>query len=515
MPQNLKKRFSATRIACGKDDAAIEARYTRLDGQCNLSIKPRDFRLPSEKDRDRLVYAYSFRRLGEITQVIPRERGCLLHNRLTHTLKVAQLARRIAERLLSADDGFHHNETIDLANELGGLDPNVVETAALAHDLGHPPFGHIIEEFLDSKIKGEASDGFEGNAQTFRIITYLEGRHVDSTKDFGLNLTYASLNATIKYPWQRDVRPKATGKRAHKYGYYSQIDPDKEHFKKVRAAFDQNWQNDRRSLEAEIMDWADDIAYAVYDIEDFYRGGLIPLDKLLKEAFNNPKVKAHEDSENEWSFFYTETRARWESQGRDQKDIDALSDSFAGLQEFLRSICVSPKGLDSESAKKISVELLPLFLSYRATHAQRHACALLTSGLVERFVNAIALNEKAITNQVPRVSIDPESKKVVSLLKELTWTYIIDVPDLHAMQHGHRCIVETVFDELEQAPTSDINLLPRTVRDLAGDDLFDGPKRRRSICDIISSMTEAQIMDLYVRLSGVSPGSLLRNGYPS
>ena len=123
-------------------------------------------RTPFQLDRGRILYSTSFARLAEITQVVRADHGHVFHNRLTHSLKVGQLARRMAELLLQRQP--------DAAVDLGGLDPDVAEAAGLAHDLGHPPFGHAAEKELNDLATNEGVDGFEGNAQTFRILTRLE-----------------------------------------------------------------------------------------------------------------------------------------------------------------------------------------------------------------------------------------------------------------------------------------------------------------------------------------------------
>lgn len=132
--------------------------------------KAGDFRSDFQRDCDRILYSVAFRRLAVITQVVSPAGGHAFHNRLTHALKVAQVGRRIAEKL-------NNSENADLIKKLGGLDPSVVEAAGMAHDLGHPPFGHIAEEELDARLRDvKESDGYEGNAQSFRIVTRLETR---------------------------------------------------------------------------------------------------------------------------------------------------------------------------------------------------------------------------------------------------------------------------------------------------------------------------------------------------
>src|ERR1043165_4431664 len=157
---------------------------------------------PFRAHRDRIRSSTFFARLGGVTQVIsPGGAGLLVHNRLTHSLKVAQVGRAIAERL-GADGRY-----AGLLDKLGGCDPDVVEAAALAHDLGHPPFGHLGERVLDqlARQRLRLRDGFEGDAQSYRIVTSTEIR---GQATIGLNLTAATRAAILKYPWSRRSHPE-------------------------------------------------------------------------------------------------------------------------------------------------------------------------------------------------------------------------------------------------------------------------------------------------------------------
>jgi dGTPase len=260
----------------------------------------------AQRDRDRLMYASSFQRLSAVTQVVSASEGYVFHNRLTHTLEVAQIARRLAEKLA--------REAPALADALGGLDPDVVEAAALAHDLGHPPFGHIAEKKLDELARREgAADGFEGNAQSFRIVTRLAAHRSCYP---GLNLTRATLNATLKYPWLRD-RDNAdqTGRRYRKFGAY---DSDADAFEFARAG---TLERQVKSLEAAVMDHADEVAYTVHDLEDFYRAGLLPLDQLAY-------------SDGEFDFFI----ARWKRDPDAKLPPDVIDTSADEWRRLLRAL---------------------------------------------------------------------------------------------------------------------------------------------------------------------------------
>jgi dGTPase len=423
--------------------------------------KPGDRRKSFQIDRDRILYSSAFRRLAQVTQVVTAQEGHVFHNRLTHSLKVAQVARRLAEKLIG--------EQLDIAEKVGGIDPDVVEAAALAHDLGHPPFGHTAEEELDECANRHGlTDGFEGNAQSFRILTRLAIHRVEY---YGLNLTRATLNAVLKYPWLRGARDG----KSKKWRKYSVYDLDREAFDFARSQGDE-----RQTVEASIMDFADDITYSVHDLEDFYLAGLIPLELLATDR-------------DEFDRFSSE----WLRERPEDPTAQIVQAERHRFQNFL------------DATYNLKGQYRP------GSFEQKAQIKRISSQLIQTYLNSIALSEEYGDRGF--LQYDRAREEELKFLQRIVWSYVISNPRLATQRYGQKKIIRTLFEiYLEASERADLSFIPaRFVREYQ--ELLEReakgeavrPEKTRMAVDIIAGLSEAEAVLKYRRLTGISQGSFL------
>jgi dGTPase len=422
-------------------------------------------RSEAERDRDRVLYSSALLRLAHVTQVAAPEVGHTFHSRLTHSMKVAQVARGLAHRQKT----LAKRKRLDApATQLVAcLNEDATEAAALAHDLGHPPFGHLAEQVLQRRSK-EAT--FEGNAQSFRIVTRLALRSVAGG---GLNLTRRTLNGLLKYPWLRAEEPP---KRANKWGAYD--DGDSEVFAWARKGVP----DDEKTLEASLMDWADDITYAVHDMDDFYRAGLIPLERLTaRKSEDLVAFKEH-------LRMRTKDLAKDEDENFDlprdrERLVKAAEALFAGALSSIRE-------------------------PYRGRVEERVNLRQIGSDLIGRYIAALELRASGKQRKVA-LTIDDDILDQVKVLKQLTWFYVINRPSLSVIQRGQTEIIDGLYTLYQDAiESSQTHIFPSVFADR-----LDGIKGKaqieRVVIDLIAGLTETSASEIYKQKIGVSNGSLL------
>ncbi len=398
-------------------DEHAQARLVAEDGQ-------RPGRTAFARDRARVLHSGALRRLAGKTQVVePGGPGIAVpRTRLTHSLECAQVGRELGAAL--------------------GCDPDLVDAACLAHDLGHPPYGHNGETALDEAAA--ACGGFEGNAQSLRVLTRLEVK----VEGAGLNLTRAALDAATKYPW-----PRREGER--KFGAY---DDDLEVFAWLR----QGAPGERQAFEAQVMDWADDVAYSVHDLEDGIVTGLVDLARL---------------------------RAPGERTGL--AELAAVHYSDAGafeLEEVLTAMLDEP--------------VWPR--SYDGTAGSAVALKDLTSTLIGRFCTTVEDATRAVHGDGPLTRYDAdlvvpaETRAECALLKAVTARYVMQRPGVQAAQRREREVVGELVGLLaEQAPEA---LEPAHAA--AWRAAADDRGRLRAVVDQVASLTDGAAAALHAQAGG-------------
>ncbi|MDQ6896511.1 MAG: deoxyguanosinetriphosphate triphosphohydrolase [Actinomycetota bacterium] len=376
------------------------------------------------RDRARLIHSASLRRLSAKTQVVQPGSDDFARTRLTHSLEVAQIGREFGAVL--------------------GCDADLVDTACLAHDLGHPPFGHNGEQALDAI----ASDigGFEGNAQTLRILTRLEAKraHPDG-RPAGLNLTRASLDAATKYPWGRGDGPPGT----RKFGVYADDRPAFDWLREGAAARE-------RCLEADVMDWSDDVAYSVHDVED-----------AIASRSIDPRLL---HSRNDVAVAFTVAREAYAP--------DLAEDDFAAALDRLLASGVLPT-------------------AYDGSRTDLAALKDMTSRLVGRFVLAAedATRDRhgpgPLTRYDARLVVPDAVRAEASVLKAVANHFVMFADERLAVMLRQREVVAQLIDTFRADPS-------RLDADLRADveQAATEAQALRVVVDQVASLTDARALGL-------------------
>ena len=376
------------------------------------------------RDRARIIHSFALRRLAAKTQVAVPWATDFPRTRLSHSLECAQVGRELGAAL--------------------GADPDLMEGACLAHDIGHPPFGHNGEEALN--LIAQSCGGFEGNAQSLRLLIRLEAKTVlPDGKSIGLNLTRASLDAATKYPWTRAVNAK-------KFGVY---EDDLEIFNWYRAGVDSG----KSSMEAQIMDWSDDIAYSVHDLEDSLVTGQIKLDQLSDDL---PKL-------------FT-----------------------VAQQMYLADVTESEMQSALNSLQKLSC--WPRY--YDGTHRSLARLKDLASQLVGRFAQAaeVATQEKYGDGDLTRYNANlvvPRAQRVeVALLKSMAGHYVINATDSQIRYAEQQKILTQLVEAiLASAPDTLESFFLQDWQRAQTDQA-----RLRVVIDQVASLTDPGALTLHNRL---------------
>jgi dGTPase len=395
---------------------------------------PLEARDPFERDYGRIVHSASFRRLQAKTQVIGSEAGDLHRTRLTHSMEASQIARSILIFLNAHDQSFDADFSLDVS---------LLEAAALAHDLGHPPFGHHGEKALH--ICMSKYGGFEGNAQTFRILSRIAGGKV-----YGLNLTRALLLSIIKYPitlddawdgeFQKSAPPKANVYGSDKEAFNWIMEPfseeEKLYYMETKVMDSGFKKTIRKSWECSVIELADDIAYVTHDVEDAINLGFIQPAKLMELLPSYPEFQAH----------------------------------------FLR------------------------------TDHFKYELKQLISALISYFVFGVVLKQNNPTTNSPRlkyrVELLPERFQLLQQLKQLVMDEVVYSQTVQTMAWKGRYIIKQLFEAMMNEP----NLLPANDR-LKQQEGISTADAARVVCDHIAGMTDPYAMKVYQQLFGRSDGA--------
>ncbi|WP_309398634.1 dGTP triphosphohydrolase [Cerasicoccus maritimus] len=398
-------------------------------------------RTPYQVDRDRVIFSFAFRRLQSKTQVFQSGEYDFYRTRLTHSLEVARIARSIGEWLRRPEMG---GQAIDL---------DLLEAIGLAHDLGHPPYGHIGERKLNELMADYG--GFEGNAQTLRILTQLIYERPDGAT--GMRPTRAFLDGVLKYKSLRSEETKRKGQLPANHFIYDDQANIRDFVFGGRTAPEDVVLNKFKSVECQIMDWADDTAYSLHDIVDGAKAGFLTLDSIQAWAATLPE-------DLHWM--------------REHAAYERLLDS------------IKQNKLEPRFANKVGNFI--------------HACKLAP---VENFLSGLT-QRHAYT-----VVIDPEVERERDIYKQLALDVIFRSTRIQQIEFKGGVILDKLFNALAdhyldgRMTGRALKVLPEPVHSWTVG-AADEVSRARYLCDFIASLTDPQAARLYKRLFDPDFGSI-------
>ena len=390
-----------------------------------------------ERDRARVLHSAALRRLAAKTQVVRATSADFPRTRLTHSLECAQIGRELGQEI--------------------GCDPDLVDAACLAHDIGHSPFGHNGESALNELAA--AIGGFEGNAQTLRLLTRLEPK----TEGAGLNLTRATLDATLKYPW--------FGEPGTKFGAYAE---DAEVFGWIR----QGAPDRRPCLEAQVMDWADDVAYSVHDMEDGFHAGLITV-KNLKSRTERAEV--------------SRTAITYCPGGVTEAELTEILEALLALDIWPASYDGGPETV--AALKNLTSELIGRF----CVAAQQATLAAASESAPHPTTTPLS-HTSPIGHSFTRYAADlvvPRRQRLeCALLKAITARYVMNRAGVVAAQARERELLTELTYAVERGAPQTLDPLLRPSWDAAQTDAA----RRRVVIDQVASLTDTSAIAWHHRL---------------
>ncbi|MFW5990893.1 MAG: deoxyguanosinetriphosphate triphosphohydrolase family protein [Candidatus Nanoarchaeia archaeon] len=458
--------------------AATNKLYTKSDfsRQKVENLSSQDERNEFGRDYARIIHNPAFRRLQGKTQLFPSNENDTFRNRMTHSLEVAQIARGIARALNKDYQYFRKNP----------ISTDLIEMVSLAHDLGHPPFGHDGEKELNRLMHNYG--GFESNAQLLRIVSKLEKKVTRNKIEnperdiLGLNLTYRSLAGLLKYNREIPLKQKKGGFSFPKdeptlsKGYYFS---ERDLVKQIKEYVGRNSNKKFKVIECYIMDLADDIAYSTYDLEDSFKGGfLTPLDCV---CFSQKKLHEIKNFLHENGHTFTI-----------QKISTILKETF--LDEDLIKKLSDENFLDNMKILKNASDKIAKDSKYRMDF---------TSRLVKKFMGGIQVERPH--NSFSKVKFTKKIEEKILVLKSIAYLSLIKSPDFSIVAKRGKEIINYIFQKLVENPS----MLPEDKKKIY--DMYDlDYYKYRVISDFVSAMTDRYCVEFYSRLKSTNPQSIFK-----